>query len=450
MYEKQLFRVTISCAVLDLPAKASFQQLNQFNGYFACGYCLQEGEHFTKKGVKYPWRDDRIDARTHDIFLDVIEKIWINESHMEYGIKGITPAISFDHFDLANSFGLDYLHCVLNGPFKNMSEFWLNPSKKHDSYIMPKEQSLLNKRIREIKPCRYISRLPRSMEYRKLFKASECRSLLLYYLPVVLNGFLKSKYLSHFKLLSESIYILLGTNISSQDLIVAESNLNIFVQQYEQLYGKLSMTMNIHLLTHLVQCVKNLGPLWSQSMFSFESNNATISRYVKGCNDLVSEISTRYMVHKSLKPKVPLNPTKSKRFSFVKKIQLSSKAVGALNNHGMTFDIEKPFKVFCVYQSSKERFTSMNYDSAKKTIDYVVELKDKTVGKIEFFFEYNSSFYILLGIYDYVGQVLHIHEIKPKNIELVYPVDQIEKKFIYINYLCKHYITEPPNRFESD
>lgn len=119
--------------------------------------------------------------------------------------------------------------------------------------------------------------------------------------------------MDHFHLLSGSIYKLLTSSISSEDITVVEKNLKRFVEQYEDFYTKESMTMNVHLLPHMVFCVKILGPSWSQSMFSFESNNATFSRYVKASKDVIAELSTRYMIHKSLpREKHPISETTNK------------------------------------------------------------------------------------------------------------------------------------------
>lgn len=445
VFNQQFFSVAVTCAVLDLPAKATFQQLTQYNGYHACGYCFHAGEKL-EKGIRYTCSAENIAARTNDGFLRAMDKISKGESELEDGVRGISPAVSFNNFDMVKSFGLDYLHNVCLGVMKTLLEFWLNPSKKQASYIKPDKQLILNNRIRYIKPCRYISRLPRSLQYRKLFKASEYRSFLLYYLPVVLGGLLEHKYLKHFRLLAGSIFKLLSTKISNEDLVDSENDLILFVKQYQEYYGKENMTMNVHLISHIVCCVKNLGPLWSQSMFSFESNNATISRYVKGCNDTLAEISTRYMLHKSLKKEShPIHGT-SNKLSFAKKIKLSV----AFTVENIPVDISTPFQIYCAYKRNNERFTSEHYSIAKKTIDYVVELKNDIVGKIKFFFEFESRVYIRLEQYERVGQILHLYEIKSKEIESVHPVEHILKKFIYVHFLHNHYITNRPNAYESD
>ena len=40
--------------------------------------------------------------------------------------------------------------------------------------------------------------------------------------------------------------------------------------------------MNVHMLTHLVDCVENWGPLWAYSCFHFESGNGQIKSHFHG------------------------------------------------------------------------------------------------------------------------------------------------------------------------
>lgn len=223
----QYFQPVITHAVLDLPAKAAFQNMIQYNGYDACGYCFNHGEN-TNRGVRYTFTPDA-EMRTHESFVIAMQNISQSQSSTEnmvqYGIKGISAAIAFEHFDMAKSFGIDYMHCVLIGVTKKMLALWLDSSLKYKWSINNKNQNTLDQRICQIKPCRFISRLPRSLKERKTYKASEYRSLLLYYLPVCLRGILKPKYLNHFNLLSTSIYKLLRTNITDEDLNNIEENL---------------------------------------------------------------------------------------------------------------------------------------------------------------------------------------------------------------------------------
>jgi hypothetical protein len=74
---------------------------------------------------------------------------------------------------------------------------------------------------------------------------------------------LPKKYYHHWLLLVNGISLLMGSAISVQDLEHARLCLMKFVHDLESLYGIEHLSYNVHLLTHLSQCVKSWGPLWA-------------------------------------------------------------------------------------------------------------------------------------------------------------------------------------------
>ena len=54
-------------------------------------------------------------------------------------------------------------------------------------------------------------------------------------------------------------------------------------------------SMNIHLLSHLAQCVKSWGPVWCYSCFPFESRNADLKRIFHGSRDMSKQVSGFYL-----------------------------------------------------------------------------------------------------------------------------------------------------------
>ena len=75
--------------------------------------------------------------------------------------------------------------------------------------------------------------------------ATECRTFLLYYLPI-LHGILPDKYLPHALLLSKAVRTLLLDRITSVDLEVAEDLLLLFWRLTEQYYGTFSQPCSSH------------------------------------------------------------------------------------------------------------------------------------------------------------------------------------------------------------
>lgn len=109
-----------------------------------------------------------------------------------------------------------------------------------------------------------------------------------FYLPFALTNLIAKKYLDNFILLSAGTYLLSKTKITIEEIELADALLNEFADSFEHLYGKDSITLNIHMLRHYANAVKLRGPLWSQSMMPFETNIGYHKQNVNGPTDGIS------------------------------------------------------------------------------------------------------------------------------------------------------------------
>jgi len=71
------------------------------------------------------------------------------------------------------------------------------------------------------------------------FVAIELRNWLLFFAPVILEGFLPSQYYQNLVILVEVLHVLLSRKIPLKVLDSAEHNLKVFLKAFEQLYGDL-------------------------------------------------------------------------------------------------------------------------------------------------------------------------------------------------------------------
>ena len=139
-----------------------------------------------------------------------------------------------------------------------------------------------------------------------LLPATECRTFLLYYLPV-LSGILPDRYLAHALLLSKALRLLLGDQVSLADIDISENLLMLFWRLTEEYYGeRMSYTyaniflmfypglkhckINIHLLSHLPHYVRLLGPLWTHSAFAFEDTIGYLVKRAHGTHDVANQV----------------------------------------------------------------------------------------------------------------------------------------------------------------
>ena len=92
------------------------------------------------------------------------------------------------------------------------------------------------------------------------------------------------------------VYILLGDSISSESIVLSEACLTKFVIQTDELYGLFCCTFIIHCLTHLAQCVKDCGPLWATSAFTFEAHNHVLLNMFSGTQYVPHQIVHTFLL----------------------------------------------------------------------------------------------------------------------------------------------------------
>lgn len=439
---QQNFQFFVTHAAFDLPIKSMLQQIKQYNGFNACYYCEHPGES-TEKGVRYT-SGYRNPPRTHSNLILTMKEVLKTNKPIN-GIKGISPMVGFPSFDLVRSMSIDYMHGVLLGVLKNMFTFWLDSkNKKQPFYINSKQKVILNQRIVKIKPCRFVNRRIFALEKYKQFKASQFRSFLLYFYPV-LNGILKKKYFDHFRLLSSSLYTLLGEEISTDALKQVEFDLNRFVNEYEIIYGKINMTMNVHCLVHLTECVKNLGPLWSYSMFSFESFNGTLRNYGSKSTNVINQVLEKIIIgtsasENSSKLKCATDLLQDKINNNSSPIDLSALHQANISGH---------LTLYASLKRGLAKFTSLQYTLAKKTNDYFVQTSKNVYGKVKCYVQSDDATYFLLMEYIALDRSIDQFSIvKAKGTITVKPTHEIADKCIYMLIDSNEYIVKRPNKFE--
>lgn len=241
-----------------------------------------------KKTIRYTNLSFIPEKRTHTIALQNMMTAYETKSIVN-GFKSLSPLVLIPNFDIIKSVVIDYMHNSLLGVTNQMLNLIFDSENHKSDFYIGTQIKRVDKQYLLFKPFSDISRMPRSLQERNMFKANELRNWLLYYSIPSLQNILPRKYLEHFGLFSKSLYLLLQSSISQEDIILAKQCISTFVMNYEKFYGVNHMTYNVHLLTHLPDCVLENGPLWAYSNFHFESNNGALKKFVCGTSDVVHQ-----------------------------------------------------------------------------------------------------------------------------------------------------------------
>lgn len=279
---------------LDTVAKDLAHGKIKFNGKFGCSYCLHPGT--TINGcIKYT-NISNIAKRNHNDSIANMKEAQLT-GKLVNGFKKITTLAAFPFFNVVHGFAIDDMHGSYLGVCRQMCELWFDSSNHNRPFYMGLRIKLIDKHLLQISQPQRITR-KREISCRKNWKAQEFKNWLLYFgLPCMYKQ-LPLRYIKHFALLSNSMYVLLQDEISDEEFKSATDNLQKFVLEFENLYGSKCMNFNVHLMSHISDCVENCGPLWAYSNFPFESNNGYLKKFINGTTDVLQQMVSKYTFNK--------------------------------------------------------------------------------------------------------------------------------------------------------
>jgi hypothetical protein len=295
---------------MDSPAKADVQGFTHHNGNYGCSFCLNPGVNVSTENKKkstvhvYKAMDcpDRTQegtiaaakeaSRTGEYVRKILNQFFPSLASCSSGfiltlsfsflskVLGVRyPSIFLLGYPIIWIFPVDYMHAVCLGVAKKLTTLWFDPKYSSFPWTLKDKVPQIDAALRSVRPPRDIKRLPRSIKERQHWKgksillcssdssyfvlmfylpllilASEYRSWLLYFAPVLLESHLPRLYHDHLLLLVSALHVLLSNHIIEKTLSEAETNLNAFSQVYERIYG-LALLLLLLLLLLILSCL---------------------------------------------------------------------------------------------------------------------------------------------------------------------------------------------------
>lgn len=471
------FNVRALSWTVDTIAKDKIQMKKQFNGYDGCSYCFHHGERVEGHQIRYT-NNNGNEERTHITALDDMTNASDNNI-ISNGFKGLCPLVALPEFDVIKGFVIDPMHCVFLGVVRQIAELWFDSSNHGKKFYIGLRHKIIDEKMSTIKPPIGISRKPRSITERHMWKASEWRTWLFFYSLPCLYNTLPQLYLEHFCLLAESIYTLSKETISTEELFVTDRNISEFVKLFQHYYGKINMVYNVHLLLHLPKCVLRLGPLWGYSNFCFENNNGVLMKYVRGKTDVSQQIVSKYCLNQFLHNTIVQNQTVTEYFDKIsrKRKFLKSSVDANVNLIGkakpyLLNEYEKTLfplingNVIHVYDRviyKRELFHSSRYCKHLKSDDSTIQLKSGKTVELKYIFLKEDEVFIMVSkkfaksvSNEFINKLSHIvsydttiYYAADERLE-IFSINEINSKKFLIKLQSYVFDSEFPNNFDKD
>ncbi|KAI7792506.1 hypothetical protein IRJ41_015741, partial [Triplophysa rosa] len=152
----------------DSVARPLLKNTKQFNGKYGCDFCLHYG------GGPYVWETPEPPLRTDtDHFRHAM---LATPEKPIMGVKGPSPLMELETFNMITGFVPDYQHCVCLGVTKQITSLWLDSKHHKEEWYLGSKVSDIDKALLAISPPVEVTRAPRSVKDRKFWKASEWSS----------------------------------------------------------------------------------------------------------------------------------------------------------------------------------------------------------------------------------------------------------------------------------
>lgn len=220
--------------------------------------------------------------------------------------------------------------------------------------------------------------------------------------------------------LIDATHILCSTTISHEKLQEANRLLCSFVDEFEILYGEQRMVFNVHLLAHLADCVRFIGPLYAYSNYNFEDHIGHLVSLHKGTTDVAHQISEKYLLEKNLLFYLGISPIAQQfydeingrhKFSFCRKVKESvligkAKPASALGDQEKSLiinalDVPNDIQIDeydAMLLSSKIYYETISKSRDKRTNDsFIFNLESRQFATIESIFVVNQHVYIIVN-----------------------------------------------------
>lgn len=436
-----IFIPEISLVSCDLPARAPLMGLPSFSGYNACPHCHHPGirvkDRNGKSYIRYTY--SQYPKRTQQEIVNAFLKIdqENNDAGVNlFGLKSIPPMITFHGFDIIDGFVTDHLHCVHLGVMKRLLDLWLGKVKSSKFKIPSKrDRMLLDQRLLKLKPLAAMSRLPKSVFERAFWKATHYSDLVLYNLYFAIPGILNHNVVRNFRDLSAGVYTLLKKEISETDLLNAERLLERFVKEFELIYGKDAVTMNVHLIRHLPQVVKVAGPLWAYSTFGFEGNLGRLVKSIKGTRNYSEQVCFTYCL-KRIEKKTIVNEQRRLMNKFV-----DDELINLVSEIGIPYE---KIEFYSKYRNKSGEFITSEKLIENKRNNHFIKSNGGDFFSIVAFVRIDMNDFAIARQCPVVGMEDHFYQIQPEtdNFQII-RTEEIKHKMLHLQFYSREFLAKP-------
>ena len=309
----QLIRCALICVGCDLPAGRKVCGFLSHSANLGCSRCYSNfgtgifGKQDYSGFNRANWVARTVKKHRSDVssICKCVSKTDQQRKESELGCR-YSCLLRLPYFDVVRMLIIDPMHNLYLGTAKHIfCKIWVNRSIIDNTSL-----KVINERILllVIPPEVRFNRLPAYMDHASSLTAEQWMIWVNYYSLYCLHNIIPSQHLECWRLFVLASRLFCKSCLSDDDIKLADGLLLRFCKEFQSLYGADSVTPNIHLHAHLVDCIRDYGPMSSFWLFSFERFNGILGDELTNNRSIEVQLMDRFMqdnAHLQLLSSVP-------------------------------------------------------------------------------------------------------------------------------------------------
>lgn len=278
-------RAALLCFISDIPATRKVCGFPALKATLGCSKCLKAfpcigfGEPTNYSGFdRQSWiqrtKKDHIESvRKVQAATTVTEK---KQLQKKYGVQ-YSELCRLPYFDVVRNHVIDPMHNMYLGTAKHMIKVWRDKCLLQQDHLF-----IIQKRIDEMNVPFGVGRIPYKIGSNfSGLTADQWLNWTNLYSLYALHDILPPIHIRCWSLFVEASILLHQYIVSVRDVTIADEKILQFCQMFEELYGEEKCTPNMHLHTHIKECILDYGPFSAFWAFPFERFNGVLESFSK-------------------------------------------------------------------------------------------------------------------------------------------------------------------------
>ena len=285
----------ISC---DIPAGRKVCGFLSHNAHLGCSKCLKQFSG-TAGNMDYSGFD-REDWEVRTVAAHRAATTRIMNCHTKSARQKVesetgfryTVLLKLPYFDSCRMLLVDPMHNLYLGSAKHvLKAIWI------EKYILSyADFGLVQRRVDKCCVPSDMGRIPHKIVSGfSSFTADQFKNWVVYFSLIALRGILVNEHLECWRHFVLACRILSQTELSQDNIILADALLLRFCRRIEGLYGTSVVTPNMHLHCHLRSCIEDFGPLHGFWCFQYERYNGVLGQIPNNNKSIEEQLMNRFV-----------------------------------------------------------------------------------------------------------------------------------------------------------